>query len=112
MSSSLYRKYRYDHFAYHNAITKADTLKEHFADYAPLSPSLFSLNHMPSVERPLYDGSVSSWDPDALERSVQGIAAVLLSLKKKPIIRYDKTSSMAKKLGAELQVRYVAGLYT
>jgi hypothetical protein len=44
------------------------------------------------------------WDPLALERSVQGITAVLLSLKKKPVIRYEKTSGMAKKLANEVQV--------
>ena len=35
---------------------------------------------------------------------MQGIIAVLLSLKKRPVIRYEKTSSMAKKLGVEVQV--------
>jgi hypothetical protein len=38
---------------------------------------------------------------------VQGITAVMLSLKKKPIIRYEKMSSMAKKLAVEIQVRLV-----
>lgn len=45
------------------------------------------------------------WDPKALERTVQGITAVLLSLKKKPVIRYESMSPMAKKLGVEIQVR-------
>lgn len=35
---------------------------------------------------------------------MQGITAVLLSLKKKPVIRYEKMSPMAKKLGIEIQV--------
>lgn len=35
---------------------------------------------------------------------MQGIIAVLLSLKKKPVIRYERMSSMAKKLGMEVQV--------
>lgn len=81
------------------------SLKEYFADYAPILPPLFSLNHTPTSTRPLYGTSPSSWDPKALDRSVQGIIAVLLSLKKKPIIRYEKSSSMAKKLGVEIQVR-------
>ena len=29
---------------------------------------------------------------------------MLLSLKKKPVIRYEKSSPMAKKLGVEIQV--------
>jgi len=36
---------------------------------------------------------------------VCGITAVLLSLKKKPVIRYEKMSSMAKKLAVEIQHR-------
>lgn len=35
---------------------------------------------------------------------MQGVTAVLLSLKKKPVIRYEKSSPMAKKLGVEIQV--------
>lgn len=79
-------------------------LQEYFADYAPLLPCLFSLNHVPTVSRPLYGSSPNSWDNDALEHCVQGIIAVLLSLKKKPVIRYEKMSGMAKKLANEVQV--------
>lgn len=79
-------------------------VKEYFADYAPLLPSLFSLNHTPSPSKPLYGSTPNSWHPDALERSVQGISAVLLSLKKKPILRYERMSGMAKKLAVEIQV--------
>jgi len=78
--------------------------QEYFADYAPLLPSLFSLNHLPVAAKPLYGPSPNSWDPMALERTVQGITAVMLSLKKKPVIRYEKMSSMAKKLALEIQV--------
>ncbi|TDL22167.1 vacuolar protein sorting-associated protein 45 [Rickenella mellea] len=80
-------------------------VQEYFADYAPLLPSLFSLNHTPSAAKPLFANSPQSWDPRALERAVQGITAVLLSLKKKPVIRYEKMSHMAKKLGGEIQHR-------
>ena len=80
-------------------------LKEHFADYAPLLPALFSLNHVPTAAKPLYGSTPDAWDPDALERTVRGLTAVLLSLKKKPVIRYEKMSGMAKKLAAEIQVR-------
>ena len=84
------------------------TLKEYFADYAPILPSLFSLNHTPTASHPLYGNSANAWDPQALERAVQGVTAVLLSLKKKPVIRYEKSSPMAKKLGVEIQVSAAA----
>lgn len=83
-------------------------VQEYFADYAPLLPCLFSLNHTPTAEKPLYGSSPNVWDFLALERTVQGIMAVLLSLKKKPVIRYEKISGMAKKLASEVQLRIQA----
>lgn len=79
--------------------------QEYFADYAPLLPSLFSLNQTISAAQPFFGQSPNQWNHDALQQTVQGIVAVLLSLKKKPVIRYERMSSMAKKLGAEIQVR-------
>jgi hypothetical protein len=87
------------------------TNKEFFADYSPLLPSLFSLNHLPSPSRPLYGANVNTWDSKALDRTVQGLAALLLSLRKKPLIRYERMSGMAKKLAVELQVRNYACFY-
>ncbi|KAG8993079.1 vacuolar protein sorting-associated protein 45 [Tulasnella sp. JGI-2019a] len=78
-------------------------VQEFFADYAPVLPYLFSLNYLPSEAVPLYGSAPNTWNADALQRSAQGLAAVLLSLKKKPVIRYEKMSGMARKLGAEVQ---------
>ena len=86
-------------------------VQEFFADYAPLLPSLFSINQPPSQSSPLYSGTSRTWDADALTRHTQGLAAVLLSLKKRPIIRYEKMSPMAKKLGSEIQVRLYLTLH-
>ncbi|KAI0074122.1 Sec1-domain-containing protein [Panus rudis PR-1116 ss-1] len=80
-------------------------VQEYFADYAPILPCLFSLNHFPDSKHPLYGNTPNSWEPKALDRAVQGLTAVLLSLKKKPVIRYEKSSAMAKKLGGEIQHR-------
>ncbi|KIY45631.1 Sec1-like protein [Fistulina hepatica ATCC 64428] len=88
-------------------------VQEYFADYAPLLPCLFSLSHTPTVDLPLYGAHANSWDSAALERAVQGLSAVLLSLKKKPVIRYERMSGMAKKLAAEVQhrIRAEPGLF-
>ncbi|KAG9096034.1 vacuolar protein sorting-associated protein 45 [Ceratobasidium sp. 370] len=98
-------------------------VQEYFADYAPVLPTLFSLNHTPKASTststdgtplpfsstgPLYGANPNSWDPVALERTVQGICAVLLSLKKKPVIRYERMSGMARKLGSEILRRVQA----
>ncbi|KAH7105143.1 Sec1-like protein [Auriculariales sp. MPI-PUGE-AT-0066] len=88
-------------------------VQEYFADYAPLTPSLFSLNHFPSASKPLYGANHDLWDPAALTRTVQGITAVLLSLKKKPVIRYERMSAMARKLAVEVNhvVQNESGLF-
>ncbi|EGG01948.1 uncharacterized protein MELLADRAFT_78910 [Melampsora larici-populina 98AG31] len=53
---------------------------------------------------PIYGETTSMWNSStrALERHVECLSALLLSLKKKPLIRYPRTSQMAKKLGQEL----------
>ncbi|UNI16254.1 vacuolar protein sorting-associated protein 45 [Purpureocillium takamizusanense] len=79
-------------------------VQEHFADYTVINPDLFAL----SVSLPqwrIWSGSPDTWNPDALQRCAEGLIAVLLSLKKKPLIRYQKNSSLAKKLSSE--VRYL-----
>lgn len=79
-------------------------VQEFFADYSPILPYLFSLNHTPSEKEPLYGSSSTTWNTDALKSSVHGLAAVLLSLKKKPLIRFERMSPMARRLGSEVKV--------
>lgn len=45
------------------------------------------------------------WNPDALLRSTEAVLAMLLSLKKKPLIRYARSSLLAKKLATEVRYR-------
>jgi len=78
-------------------------VQEHFADYIVINPDLFSLN-MSAPQYRIWSGSPDVWNTDSLQRATEGIMAVLLSLKKKPLIRYQKTSLLAKKLASE--VRY------
>ncbi|KAK7524269.1 vacuolar protein sorting-associated protein 45 [Phyllosticta citriasiana] len=76
---------------------------EYFADYLVVNPDLMTLN----LEYPrhrIWSGSPDMWNPESLQRSAEGVLALLLSLKKKPLIRYQKNSLLAKKLGTE--VRY------
>lgn len=53
---------------------------------------------------PLYGDSWTTWDPTSFTRTVDGLMSLLLSLKKKPLIRYQKQSAMAKRLATEVQV--------
>lgn len=75
-------------------------VQEYYGDYLAINPDLFSLGQDPHY---LFGNSVQSWDPDTLEQTVRGLCAVLLSLKKKPIIRYERASAMAKKLAQDVQ---------
>lgn len=87
-------------------------MQEYFADYSPLTSSHFSLSLLPTPLHPsptqravaLYGDTPNSFSPSslALSRHVEGLTALLLSLKKRPIIRYERMSPMAKKLGQEV----------
>ncbi|KAH8324997.1 hypothetical protein KR074_002697 [Drosophila pseudoananassae] len=70
-------------------------VKELYADYLCVNPNLFSLN-IPCCMANL------NWLPDALARSMQGITAVLLSLKLNPVIRYRAGSQAAQLLAKQI----------
>ncbi|KAK3357448.1 Sec1-like protein [Lasiosphaeria hispida] len=78
-------------------------VQEHFLDFVVVNPDLFSLNMSPPLHR-IWSGNSDTWNTDSLQRATEGLVAVLLSLKKKPLVRYQKTSLIAKKLATE--VRY------
>ena len=84
-----------------NEVVKA--VQEYFADYIIVNPDLFNLD-LGFPRQRLWASSPDIWNPDSLQRCTEGVIALLLSLKKKPLIRYEKNSLMAKKLATE--VRY------
>ena len=67
-------------------------------------PSLFSVGRTLTAGRALYCSSAIACDPEALERTVPCITAVLLGLEEKPVIRYELMRPIAKKLGLEIQI--------
>eukprot|EP01027_Heterolobosea_sp_BB2_P010597 GEZU01015535.1.p1 GENE.GEZU01015535.1~~GEZU01015535.1.p1 ORF type:complete len:440 (+),score=65.37 GEZU01015535.1:180-1499(+) len=77
-----------------------NSVQEYFADYHAVNKHLFSLN-TPTViplMRPF-------GDPKLFERVTDGLAACLLSLKKKPNIRYQKSSDLARQIARDLHAR-------
>ncbi len=44
------------------------------------------------------------WNPNSLQRSVQGLLSILLSLKKNPVIRYQSFSPLARRLAENIRV--------
>lgn len=79
-------------------------VQEHFADYTVINPDLFSLSFTLPRWR-IWASSPDTWNPEALQRCAEGLIAVFLSLKKRPLVRFEKSSGMAKKLASE--VRYM-----
>ncbi|KAH8653646.1 glucose inhibited division protein A-domain-containing protein [Xylariales sp. PMI_506] len=77
-------------------------VQEHFADFLVINPDLFTLNLSLPQQR-IWSGTPDMWNTDSLQRSTEGLMAVLLALKKKPLIRYEKNSLLAKKLATELR---------
>ncbi|KAI9832113.1 MAG: vacuolar protein sorting-associated protein 45 [Phylliscum demangeonii] len=78
------------------------SVQEYFADYIVINPDLFTLNlQLPQWK--IWSHTPETWNAPALQRTTDGLIAVLLSLKKKPLIRYEKNSVMAKKLATEIR---------
>ena len=76
------------------------SIVEYFADFIVINPDLCSL---PLTTR-LFSSSADSWNHESLTRTTEGVLAMLLALKKKPLIRYEKNSVLCRKLATE--VRY------
>nr|XP_033779373.1 vacuolar protein sorting-associated protein 45 [Geotrypetes seraphini] len=66
-------------------------VQEFYGDYIAVNPHVFSLNILGCSQG-------RGWDPFQLSRTTQGLTALLLSLKKCPMIRYQVSSDMGKRL--------------
>ncbi|XP_069796694.1 vacuolar protein sorting-associated protein 45 isoform X1 [Narcine bancroftii] len=71
-------------------------VQEFYGDFIAVSPQLFSFNLTGCSEG-------WSWRFPAMLRSTEGLTAVLLSLKKCPMIRYQASSDMAKRLASSVK---------
>ncbi|WWC85327.1 uncharacterized protein L201_000190 [Kwoniella dendrophila CBS 6074] len=85
-------------------------VQEYFADYLAQYPSHFSLTQAALSEGgdgpsnpPIFLPSPMYLPPPTLNSHLKAILAVLLSLKKRPVIRYERMSSAGKKLSMEVQ---------
>lgn len=103
-------KYSAYYVYFSNIVAKADVkiLAEHdehevvkevqelYMDYLAVNPHLFSIG------LPMCMSSLK-WNTVALQRSVQGVIALLLSLKKSPVIRYQANSNLCQELSVRLE---------
>lgn len=77
-------------------------VQEFFADFIVINPDLFTLD-LGSQKKHIWGSNPDTWNTETLQSTTEGLQAVLLSLKKKPLIRYAKDSLLAKKLATEIQ---------
>ncbi|ERL86007.1 hypothetical protein D910_03421 [Dendroctonus ponderosae] len=93
-------KYGAYYIYFSNIVAKADIkmleVLELYMDYLAVNPHLFSMGLPCCMER-------LAWNQSALQRSVQGLVSVILSLKKSPIIRYQANSKLALDLGSRIE---------
>ncbi|BFZ57335.1 vacuolar protein sorting-associated protein 45 [Savitreella phatthalungensis] len=75
---------------------------ELYLDFCALGPHLFTLAAAP---RP--GPSIDVWNPTWLERTSQGLIAALLALKKRPLIRFERNSPLARRL-ADIVSHFIA----
>ncbi|OWF48430.1 vacuolar protein sorting-associated protein 45-like [Mizuhopecten yessoensis] len=71
-------------------------VQEFFGDFIAVNPHLFTLNILGCSQ-------ALNWSPSSLTRTTQGLTAVLLSLKKCPMIRYQNSSEMARRLAENVR---------
>lgn len=68
-----------------------------------INRDLFSMN-LQAPEKCIFGDAPESWNPGPFMRSVEAVLGACLSLKKKPIIRFEANSAMAKSLAIETLV--------
>ncbi|MEQ2158975.1 vacuolar protein sorting-associated protein 45, partial [Goodea atripinnis] len=79
-------------------------VQEFYGDFIAVNPHLFSLN-LQGVARG------RTWETSMLSRCTQGLTSVLLALKKCPMIRYQLSSDMAKRLAENVKVSSTTMFY-
>uniref|UniRef100_A0A0L8HJX6 Vacuolar protein sorting-associated protein 45 n=1 Tax=Octopus bimaculoides TaxID=37653 RepID=A0A0L8HJX6_OCTBM len=89
MSSNFPKNYIFPNMVY--------IIFEFYGDYIAVNPHLFSLNIVGCCQ------GCTTWLPKSLSRTVQGLTSVLLSLKKCPMIRYQNSSEMARRLAENVR---------
>lgn len=79
-------------------------MQEFYADFVAVDPYHFTLN-MPSNHIYMLPAVVDHSNLQRFcDRVVDGIASIFLALKRRPVIRYQRTSDIAKRIAQETAV--------
>ncbi|EAS37305.1 vacuolar protein sorting-associated protein 45 [Coccidioides immitis RS] len=100
--SNIVRKSSLERLAEADDHEVVKAVQEYFADFLVINPDLCSLNIGFPKQR-TWSHTPDMWNSDALQRTTEGVIALLLSLKLKPLLRYEKNSLIAKKLATEIR---------
>ncbi|TIA79440.1 hypothetical protein E3P98_03289 [Wallemia ichthyophaga] len=95
--SNTLTKYQIEILASSDTYSVVKECQELFLDYLTLSDCLFSLNFIPTKHN-LYSTNPDAWNHHSLNSTTNSLTALLLSLKRKPIIRYQSSSNLCKSL--------------
>ncbi|KAK9468957.1 Sec1-like protein [Lipomyces arxii] len=76
------------------------TVVEVFVDFLVVNKDLFALN-LQAPQQCIFGDAPESWSTPPFLRSTEALTAALLTLKKKPLIRYEANSTLAKSLAIE-----------
>ena len=79
-------------------------MQEYYGDYQAVDPYHFTVSAKTNYAAYLPLSSESSGVQQLCERSVEAITAVFLSLKKRPLIRYQKTSDISRRIAQDAGV--------
>ncbi|CAK4664416.1 unnamed protein product [Aphanomyces euteiches] len=79
-------------------------VQEFYADYMAVNDNLFHFN-LYGVIKSISSTTLAPKTAAVYQRGVEGLIAVLLSMKKKPIIRFVKKSEMTEKLARDVATR-------
>ncbi|KAK9463359.1 Sec1-like protein [Lipomyces oligophaga] len=98
--SNVIKKHWLERMAEADDYEVVKVVMEIFADYLVINKHLFALN-MVSPSHCIYGDAPESWNPKPFMRSVEAVIGALLTLKKKPLIRYEANSPLAKSFAIE-----------
>lgn len=93
--TNVISKSRLERIAESDDLEVVSKVVEVFMDYYVLNKALFTVT---GITNPYSLNSFQSWDEASLESAVEGLSSLLLSLRMKPIIKYESNSKLASKL--------------
>jgi vacuolar protein sorting-associated protein 45 len=74
-------------------------IAEVYCDFFAVNPELFTFDCGSCLGRTL-----ETWNGIALQRCLDGLLSLCLALRKRPLIRFDRHSSMTQELALKLNV--------